>query len=314
MKKLLLSVAFLSATFIGANAQTFSFESSEGYTLGDLNGQNGWTINPTLPDNPNNPTFTVTSSMATDGSNSFYAQGTNLPYQYQDGSPVLMGAFSEELNIAASAFQISADMYMTDILTGQYASDVYFGADSAAEQYAVSRIVFSYDGNIYLADTIDGVTDYYEVGTFDVNTWYNIRMDYDFNAQTITYYLNDELLHSGSMFSSATTVDTVFFIFDNYGSGFYVDNVVINTGTASTEDFASNFSVYPNPATNVINVSNSADVINNVTITDLNGRTVKQVTVGVNDAQINISDLAQGVYILNATSNGKSFTQKIVKQ
>src|SRR5690606_26165233 len=94
-----------------------------------------------------------------------------------------------------------------------------------------------------------------------------------------------------------------------------VEDYTVNVeGTASTEDFASNFSVYPNPATSVINVSNSADVINNVTITDLNVRTVKQVTVGVNEDQINISDLAQGVYILNATSNGKSFTQKIVKQ
>ena len=89
---------------------------------------------------------------------------------------------------------------------------------------------------------------------------------------------------------------------------------VTNNGLASVNDFASNFSVYPNPATSVINIANSADAIDNVTITDLNGRTVKQVAVGVNDAQINISDLAQGIYILNATSNGKSFTQKIVKQ
>ncbi len=100
------------------------------------------------------------------------------------------------------------------------------------------------------------------------------------------------------------------------GIGFADVHIIINVveGTASVEDFASNFSVYPNPATNVINVANSADVINNVTITDLNGRTVKQVTSGVNEAQINISDLAQGVYILNASSNDKSFTQKIVKQ
>lgn len=89
----------------------------------------------------------------------------------------------------------------------------------------------------------------------------------------------------------------------------------VNVVTASVDNhLAGSFSVYPNPATNVINVANSADVISDVIITDLNGRTVKQVAVGVNEAQINISDLAQGVYILNATSNGKSFTQKIVKQ
>ena len=67
----------------------------------------------------------------------------------------------------------------------------------------------------------------------------------------------------------------------------------VNVVTASVDNhLAGSFSVYPNPATNVINVSNPADVISDVTITDLNGRTVKQVAVGVNDAQINISDLA----------------------
>lgn len=75
-----------------------------------------------------------------------------------------------------------------------------------------------------------------------------------------------------------------------------------------------NLQLYPNPAKDVVNISNSADTIENVTITDMNGRVVKNVTLGVNEGQINVSDLSQGVYILNATSNGKSFTQKIVKQ
>src|SRR5690606_30716207 len=78
-------------------------------------------------------------------------------------------------------------------------------------------------------------------------------------------------------------------------------------------DLAPQFHIYPNPSNGLINVS-TTNIIDSITITDLNGRTVKQVTVGVNDVQINISDLAQGVYILNASSNGKSFTQKIVKQ
>ncbi len=95
-------------------------------------------------------------------------------------------------------------------------------------------------------------------------------------------------------------------------------HIIINlTGEsdASNEDFiSSTFSVYPNPSKDVINVANSVDAIENVTITDMNGRVVKQVVLGVNEGQINISDLSQGVYILNATSNGKSVIEKIVKQ
>lgn len=94
-------------------------------------------------------------------------------------------------------------------------------------------------------------------------------------------------------------------------SGSYV-RATINLDEVMAE-IDSQLHIYPNPSSEIINIS-STNIIDNVTITDLNGRTVKQVTAGVNEAQINISDLAQGVYILNASSNGKSFTQKIVKQ
>lgn len=103
----------------------------------------------------------------------------------------------------------------------------------------------------------------------------------------------------------------------NCGVAGNVDNgfpAITNNGLASVNDYStSKFSIYPNPANDVINVS-YADAINTVTITDLNGRIVKQVVLGVNEAQINIADLSQGVYILNATANGKSITEKIVKK
>jgi hypothetical protein len=103
----------------------------------------------------------------------------------------------------------------------------------------------------------------------------------------------------------------------NCGVAGNVDNgfpAITNNGLASVNDYSTfKFSVYPNPANDVINVS-YADAINTITITDLNGRVVKQVVLGANEAQINIADLSQGVYILNASANGKSITEKIVKK
>src|SRR5690606_28855876 len=315
MKKLLLSAAFLAATFIGANAQiSVSFEASEGYTLGNINEQNGWGVTQ-LPDNPNNPSFTITDSEASDGSNSFYVNGTNVQYQNNQGQTVLIGAFSDLMEISATTFDLSVDVYMTTPTTAGNGSDLHIGAQSTGEELLTSRVKFNYQGNVSVLESIDGAqAAFQDATTFEYDTWYTLKMSYDFNAGTIEYFLNGESIYQGATWTNATTVDQLFFVYDNYESGFYIDNIVISSRTVSVEDFASNFSVYPNPATNVINVANSADVINNVTITDLNGRTVKQVAVGVNDAQINISDLSQGVYILNATTNGKSFTQKIVKQ
>jgi len=76
-----------------------------------------------------------------------------------------------------------------------------------------------------------------------------------------------------------------------------------------------NFSVYPNPATNVVNIKSSVNTsMQTVSITDLNGRTVKTNTVSGNEAQINISDLASGVYMMNINSDEGSVTKKIVKK
>ncbi|MCW4470174.1 T9SS type A sorting domain-containing protein [Flavobacterium sp. MFBS3-15] len=94
-----------------------------------------------------------------------------------------------------------------------------------------------------------------------------------------------------------------------------LDNVTV-TGTAGTnENLASQLSVFPNPATNVINVINNKNIlVNGIQIVDLNGRTVKSAKFdGVTEAQVNISDLANGVYMMTVSSDKGTMTQKIVK-
>lgn len=99
----------------------------------------------------------------------------------------------------------------------------------------------------------------------------------------------------------------------NYGWAF-IDNVVVTSPTAGSEDFsADTFAVYPNPANNVVNVSATNDIINNVTLADVNGRTVKTVNVASNNGQINVSDLANGVYMMTISSDKGSVTKKFVK-
>jgi len=71
--------------------------------------------------------------------------------------------------------------------------------------------------------------------------------------------------------------------------------------------------IYPNPSDGLINISNTA-VIENITIIDMNGRVVKQVALGMSEGQINVSDLSEGVYILNIVSGSNSQTVKIIRQ
>ncbi|AWH85865.1 hypothetical protein HYN59_12460 [Flavobacterium album] len=94
-----------------------------------------------------------------------------------------------------------------------------------------------------------------------------------------------------------------------------LDNVSFNTTAGTNDNQLSQLSVFPNPATNVINVANNAGIlVNGVQIVDLNGRTVKSVKFdGVTEAQINISDLANGMYMMTVSSDKGTMTQKIVK-
>lgn len=103
---------------------------------------------------------------------------------------------------------------------------------------------------------------------------------------------------------------------NNCGVANSIDNgypAITNNGVASVNNqLAGSFSVYPNPAKDVLNISNSIGAeITAVTVSDINGRTVKQFG---SVSQINISDLNAGVYFVNISSNEGSLTKKVVKQ
>ncbi|MFD2602816.1 T9SS type A sorting domain-containing protein [Flavobacterium suzhouense] len=113
---------------------------------------------------------------------------------------------------------------------------------------------------------------------------------------------------------------TIYIAFRNKGNDQYVmllDNIkVVSDGVAGLSDnFASKLSVYPNPADNILNVSNNENIlISNISIADLNGRTVKSVSFdGVSNASVNIADLASGMYMMNITSDKGMTTKKIMK-
>lgn len=95
-----------------------------------------------------------------------------------------------------------------------------------------------------------------------------------------------------------------------------LDNFTVTQTLANNEVEDSKFTTFPNPAKNVINVSNTTDaLISNIEITDLNGRVVKNVKLeNVADAQIPVSDLAQGVYTLKIVSDKGTAIKKVVKE
>jgi len=92
----------------------------------------------------------------------------------------------------------------------------------------------------------------------------------------------------------------------------FFDNIsLVATATASTEDiFAANFSVYPNPAKNLINIS-SVKSIEKAEIFSIIGKRVVSTT-SLKNNKIDVSSLAKGVYILKLVSGDVVGTRKII--
>ena len=88
--------------------------------------------------------------------------------------------------------------------------------------------------------------------------------------------------------------------------------ITINRGeVAISENVVSEVSIYPNPATSVLNVS--AAGYNQVEIINMFGQVVYSNSIS-NNAQINVSDLNDGVYFVRLSGANGTTTQKFIKK
>lgn len=95
---------------------------------------------------------------------------------------------------------------------------------------------------------------------------------------------------------------------------YYLDNIYFyNSATAGVEDNLFNVSIYPNPASNRLNIS-AANTIQNAEIYNVLGKKVMNVTINKTSESIDISNLASGVYMIKYNVEGTSGTSKFIKQ
>jgi hypothetical protein len=83
-----------------------------------------------------------------------------------------------------------------------------------------------------------------------------------------------------------------------------------NITNAVNTNKVSEISVYPNPVTDVINVRTSGEGM--VMVTDMTGKNVSMSRISEN-AAINASNFAPGIYMISVISNGSKVTKKIIK-
>ncbi len=100
-----------------------------------------------------------------------------------------------------------------------------------------------------------------------------------------------------------------------YGNNLFVDNIMIGGTLATVEYEQFPVEVYPNPASQVAFVGFEAFGSYSITLTDISGRVVKQVSnnaSGMVKEELNLSSLNSGAYIISIETKGQKTTKSLI--
>lgn len=136
---------------------------------------------------------------------------------------------------------------------------------------------------------------------------------------TMTAY---EVVDNRTYFVKAKDGDFWKVVFTGFGGSangqtiFNKTKIETTTGIAKVGNNVKNLSVYPNPASDIMNVLFDVETAGTtITVTDLAGKTMLEELVagnGFKNHAINVNNLAKGIYLLNVTNGDSRAVQKIV--
>ncbi|HOZ74971.1 MAG TPA: T9SS type A sorting domain-containing protein [Flavobacterium sp.] len=347
MKKTVLLIV-LGLSMIAANAQVLSSINFTNYNTqslgadltGTLTNQQGWLSYAT----PNTQSLITDFRISPNGNpgNCIYMIGfdhmtvTGSKFLWKDGFPALWNSRTagnntlefevdyQRPNTTLSADDIQVIIYdatFTKVLAGYSISET---GTIFARMYKFSTTSNSF-GNWYYALEDGNFT------TLPAMQWMKLILRFNKVTGDVTFIIKNP---NGTVFvqktitgGGAAGVDPAeidFAIFANtsgvsYPAQPYFDNYKItalaNTLAVNEASETAVFSIYPNPASNEITISNERQIgVSGIVITDMNARIVKQIQFdNLPKVQVNIADLSNGVYLMKITSGAGTVTKKIVK-
>jgi hypothetical protein len=349
MKKLLLSLFLLVGTF-GFSQDYPYYEECTTMTIGNIGtsltgasaGQGGWYTTVPTAASPagQNSDFQVVDGGAENG-NCIQITGTSSATGAGQTRSMYRNFGTDWTNRTSG----------NDVVHLEY--DFYTGASSTSKNTYRNYIfnaanTIAMAGFYFVPETMEikgwaqynnaGTIGYYTFGLgpdtanpsifLDPDTWYRIGVAYNYTTGQIVWKEATGLFYGGVtganvavdinriqyQISNADTNDSAAVIkIDNIGLSFRPTQSLLGTDASNLD--IKFLRVSPNPAKDIVTISNPATLFNNVEVIDINGRVVKSVTPNAIDtAQINISDLSSGVYLLKIVSDKGTVTKKIVKE
>ncbi len=101
-----------------------------------------------------------------------------------------------------------------------------------------------------------------------------------------------------------------------FPTGVWIDIIIPNTilGTNDVQAEVSKISLYPNPVTDIVNISSSKKEIQEVQIYDVTGKQVKAFMQSGKTVSVDVSALPSGMYIAKIRTDEGWFSQKLIKK
>ncbi|WP_179354252.1 T9SS type A sorting domain-containing protein [Winogradskyella vidalii] len=292
--------------------ETISFESTEGYTLGDINTQNGWV---STGDGAGGfvTNQVVSDEQASDGSYSLKIT-TESAFGGQE-SPIVGGFYDYSTPVSYVDAVFSTDLYI-DTFDSSTTSDYMLGFINLTDGVFITYINFSYTGDINIladdgAGTVildDTLTDWTPL------TWFNVRMELT-TGGAVEIFIDNVSIYTGTVATPDADIEHVRFVHDNFAGFAYLDNFRTNDEpTASVNEFdSSSLTHYYDKNSETFNLESSNSPITNIEIYSIQGKRVISQPLSNTTESINTASLADGVYLAKVTIDGNSETIKFIK-
>lgn len=306
MKNLYFLAAALFCSSVYAQNQ-ISFETSEGYQLGSLNGQNSWQI---TDDGEGNfvENQVVSAEKFSAGIYSF-KNGYTDAYGGQM-FPIIGAQKSFDQPLDYNDTTISFDVLVTET-DGSIFEMAAYGISADEEYYPVFDLAFDYSGTLHVITSID-----YEMEdtgiSWQPNQWYKVTVKV--SANEIKYFIDGTLIYTTPNFTQIN-LEGINFLHDNFGGDAYIDNIKINEANMAVSSVTKGtIAVYPNPVKSSLNFSlPHGEDVSAIRIHNIAGQTVLDRKLSA--AAINLEHLKAGAYIITVTTNkGTSYSSKFIKE
>ena len=246
------------------------------------------------------------------------------------GAGVLHQDFSYNTQIGVIVGDAGGNLYVTGRMAddsgfgyiakwdGVSWSEVGTGIHSLKANNGIRTLLIDKDGDLCAAGSFTDGSSYstgnHYVAKWDGTSWSHLGsggFTDNIYSSAISAICSDD---NGNIYAAGTFTDTTITLTDSFHSyhPVYVAKYTFSLAGVPETTQVSAISVYPNPATDIVNITADNTPPARYTLSDMLGRECRRGQVHSGTSQVDIRDLPPGAYVLRISNTGNVF--KIVKE